>query len=276
MTAAFRAVGATHTGLRRTGNEDSGYVGRRLLVVADGMGGVEYGEVASAIVTHAVTYLDRCISPEGVAHDLAAAVEFAEYRLARAAERDPGRAGMGTTMTAVLLHADVVALVHVGDSRAYRLRDGLLEQVTRDHTFVQLLVELGELSPEAAEHHPQRHVIVKALQGSGDAVTADVQVQPATPGDRFLLCSDGLSDYVEREQIAQALALPQREQVADALVDLALAAGAPDNVTCVVADVVEGLPVPEDAAPGLLGAATELDPWGHRPAGASEPVHRAT
>ena len=276
MTTALRAAGVTHVGLRRSGNEDSAYVGRRLLVVADGMGGVEYGEVASAIATHAVTYLDRCTSPQGVAHDLAAAVEFAENRLSRAAERDPGRAGMGTTMTALLLHDDVVALVHVGDSRAYRRRDGLLEQVTRDHTLVQLLVELGELGPEAAEQHPQRHVIVKALQGSGDAVTADVQVRAATPGDRFLLCSDGLSDYVQRESIARALAQPQPARAAAALVDLALAAGAPDNVTCVVADVVSGPPVPEGSEPGLLGAAAELDPSGYRPAGAPEQLHRAT
>jgi protein phosphatase len=273
---AFVAAGVTHAGLRRSGNEDSGYVGRRLLVVADGMGGVEYGEVASAIATHAVTYLDDCVSPQGVAHDLAAAVEFAEYRLARAAERDPGRAGMGTTMTALLLHDDVVALVHVGDSRAYRLRDGVLEQVTRDHTFVQLLVELGELTPEAAEHHPQRHVLVKALQGSGDAVTADVQVRPATPGDRFLLCSDGLSDYVERHPIARALTLPDPAAAAAALVELALAAGAPDNVTCVVADVVPGRHVPGAGEPVLLGAAAELDARGYRPAGSPESLHRAT
>jgi protein phosphatase len=271
---ALVAAGVTHVGLRRPGNEDSGYVGRRLLVVADGMGGVEYGEVASAIATHAVTYLDVCTSPQGIAHDLAAAVEFAEYRLARAGERDPRRAGMGTTMTALLLYDGEVALVHVGDSRAYRLRDGVLEQVTRDHTLVQLLVELGELSPEAAEHHPQRHVIVKALQGSGDAVAADVQVRPATPGDRFLVCSDGLSDYVPREAVAAALALPAPATAAAALVDLALAEGAPDNVTCVVADVVDG--APRRVEPLLLGAAAELDPRGDRVGAGTGPLHRAT
>jgi protein phosphatase len=272
VTTSLVAAGTSSPGLRRSGNEDSGYVGRRLLVVADGMGGVEFGEVASAIATHAVVYLDRCVSPQGIGHDIAAAVEFAEYRLARATERDPRRAGMGTTMTALLLYDDAVALVHVGDSRAYRLHDGTLEQLTRDHTFVQLLVEIGDLTPEAAEHHPHRHVIVKALQGSGDAVAADVQLRPAVPGERFLLCSDGLSDCVDREAIAAALALPEPAAAAAALLELALAAGAPDNVTCVVADVVAG-PAPQEAVPVLLGAATELDPWG-RPA--ADALHRAT
>jgi protein phosphatase len=227
--------------------------------------------VASAIVTHAVLYLDRSLSPQGIEHDLAAAVEFAEYRLARATERDPRRAGMGTTMTALLLHDEAVALVHVGDSRAYRLHGDALEQLTRDHTFVQLLVEVGDLTPEAAENHPHRHVIVKALQGSGDAVAADVLVRPAVPGERFLLCSDGLSDCVGRDEIAAALALPEPHAAADALVELALAAGGPDNVTCLVADVVAA-PAPRSGPPVLLGAVAELDAWGHRVV--PGPVHR--
>src|SRR3954465_13875637 len=199
------AAGATHPGLRRPGNEDAGYVGVRLLLVADGMGGAAYGEVASAIATHSVTHLDDRISPQGVAHDLPAAVEFAEQRLRIAVEDDPALDGMGTTMTALLLHDDVVGVVHAGDSRAYRMHDGVLEQVTRDHSVVQLLVELGELTPEQAENHPQRHVIVKALRGEGDAVTADVQLLPAEAGDRWLLCSDGVSDVVADEAIAAAL-----------------------------------------------------------------------
>jgi protein phosphatase len=224
-------------------------------------------------VTHAVLHLDRSASPQGVAHDLAVAVEFAEYRLARAVERDPRREGMGTTMTALLLHDETVALVHVGDSRAYRLHDGALEQLTRDHTFVQLLVEIGDLTPEAAENHPHRHVIVKALQGSGDAVAADVLVRPAVAGERYLLCSDGLSDCVGRDAVAEALTQPEPAAAADALVQLALAAGAPDNVTCVVADVVPG-PGPRPGPPVLLGAVAELDPWGHRVV-ASRAGHRS-
>src|SRR4051794_7825750 len=237
------AAGATHPGLRRPGNEDAAYVGVRLLLVADGMGGAAYGEVASAIATHSVTYLDERISPQGVAHDLPAAVEFAEQRLRRAVEQDPALDGMGTTMTALLLRDDVVALVHVGDSRAYRLHDGVLEQVTRDHSVVQLLVELGELTPEEAEVHPQRHVIVKALRGEGDAVTADVLLLRAEPGDRWLLCSDGVSDVVPDEAIAAALGgAPTPEAATETLVDEALRAGGPDNVTCVVADVGTGTP----------------------------------
>src|SRR3954467_2162990 len=253
------AAGVTHPGLRRPGNEDAGYVGVRLLLVAAGMGGAAYGEGASAIATHSVTYLDERISPQGVGHDLPAAVEFAEQRLRRAVEQDPALDGMGATMTALLLHDDVLALVHVGDSRAYRMHDGVLEQVTRDHSVVQLLVELGELTPEQAENHPQRHVIVKALRGEGDAVAADVQVLPGVPGDRWLVCTDGVSDVVPTDVIAGALAAaPSPQAAVDVLLDAALAAGAPDNVTCVVADVRAGLPAAERPTL-LLGAAGELD-----------------
>jgi serine/threonine protein phosphatase PrpC len=256
------AAGATHPGLRRPGNEDAAYVGVRLLLVADGMGGAAYGEVASAIATHSVTYLDERISPQGVGHDLPAAVEFAEQRLRRAVEQDPALDGMGTTMTALLLRDEVVALVHVGDSRAYRVHDGVLEQVTRDHSVVQLLVELGELTPEQAENHPQRHVIVKALRGEGDAVTADVRLLPGVPGDRWLVCSDGVSDVVPDGVIATALAdAPSPAAAVEVLVEAALAAGGPDNITCLVADVRAGLPATERPAL-LLGAAAELDAAG--------------
>jgi PPM family protein phosphatase len=266
------AAGATHPGLRRPGNEDAGYVGVRLLLVADGMGGAAYGEVASAIATHAVRYLDERISPQGVAHDLPAAVEFAEQRLRRAVEQDVALDGMGTTMTALLLDDEVVALVHVGDSRAYRLRDHVLDQVTRDHSVVQLLVELGELTPQQAENHPQRHVIVKALRGEGDAVAADVQLLPGVPGDRWLLCSDGLSDVVPDEVIAATLATtPSPEGAVEVLVDAALAGGGPDNITCVVADVRAGLPAAE-RRPALLGAATELDAAGRRRQDTTQPL----
>jgi serine/threonine protein phosphatase PrpC len=268
---ALVAAGGTHPGLRRPNNEDSAYLGERLLVVADGMGGVDFGEVASAIVTHAVTYLDRCLSPQGPRHDLAAAVDFAEYRLGAAVAESPRLGGMGTTMTALLLDEGLAALAHVGDSRCYRLRGGRLEQITRDHTFVQMLVEAGDLTPEAAEHHPQRHVIVKALQGNGDAVIADVLVERAQPGDRWLVCSDGLCDFVERAAIAELLAAPAPADAVRGLIEAALEAGGPDNVTCLVADVVSapapagGLARARHGTGGLfLGAAAELDPWGHR------------
>ena len=266
------AAGATHPGLRRPGNEDAAYLGVRLLLVADGMGGAAYGEVASAVATHAVTYLDERISPQGVEHDLPAAVEFAEQRLRRAVEQDAALDGMGTTMTAVLLQDDVVALVHVGDSRAYRLHEGVLEQVTRDHSVVQLLVELGELTPQQAEVHPQRHVIVKALRGEGDAVTADVRLLPGVPGDRWLLCSDGVSDVVPDQVVGEVLATsPTPEAAVAGLVDAALAGGGPDNITCIVADVRAGLPAAE-RAPVLLGAAAELDPAGRRRLDATHPL----
>ena len=267
------AAGATHPGLRRPGNEDAAYVGVRLLLVADGMGGAAYGEVASAIVTHAVTYLDERVSPEGVAHDLPAAVEFAEQRLRRAVEQDAALDGMGTTLTALLLHDDVVALVHVGDSRAYRWHDGLLEQVTRDHSVVQLLVELGELTPAQAEVHPQRHVIVKALRGRG---RRRHRRRPAAPrGTRRPLAA--VQRRGERRRAGRGdrrppwRSPPSPQGAVDRLVDAALAGGGPDNITCIVADVRAGLPAAE-RPPVLLGAAAELDPAGRRRHDSTQPI----
>src|SRR3954447_11088694 len=266
------AAGATHPGLRRPGNEDAGYVGVRLLLVADGMGGAAYGEVASAIATHSVTYLDERISPQGVGDDLRAAVEFAEQRLRIAVEDDPALDGMGTTMTALLLHDDVVGLVHAGDSRAYRMHDGVLEQVTRDHSVVQLLVELGELTPQQVENHPQRHVIVKALRGQGDAVAADVRLLPGVPGDRWLVCSDGVSDVVPDDVLASALgSAPFPAAAVEVLVDAALAAGGPANITSVVAAGRAGLRATERPAL-LLGAAAELDGAGRRRLDITQPL----
>ncbi|WP_285616641.1 protein phosphatase 2C domain-containing protein [Kineosporia sp. NBRC 101677] len=244
--------------MRRTNNEDSGFIGRRLFLVADGMGGHDFGEVASAIVARTVAYLDDHLSLFGPERDIVGAVEFADQRLARAIENNPSLSGMGTTLTAMLIHHDTIALTNVGDSRAYLLRGREMYQLTHDDTYVQMLADKGWLDPKLIPQHPQRSVLLRVLRGGDDGGTAEVSVHEAVPGDRYLLCSDGLSDYVPAEAIQKALAGNKHAGKAiDKLIALALKAGAPDNVTCVVGDVVD-----DDVKPTgdgeFVGSAQEL------------------
>ncbi len=261
MSLRIHAVAKTHPGLRRSNNEDSGYVGRRLLLVADGMGGAEFGEIASALAARTVAYLDDHLSLLGSEHDLPAAVEFADTRLLRATESYPNLVGMGTTLTAMVIDRDKIALAHVGDSRAYLLRERRLRQLTKDDSYVQMLADIGSIDQQAVADHPQRNVLLKVLRGAGDGVSAQVSVWDAVPGDRYLLCSDGLSDYVSFELIEQALTGTRDPgRAIDQLIDLTLRAGAPDNVTCVVGDVVQAAgDEDEDEDEGrFVGAAEEL------------------
>lgn len=235
MSVILRAAAATDVGLVRTNNEDSVYVGRRLLAVADGMGGMPAGELASDIVIRALAPLDEAPEQAEPLSSLRAAIETANGQIRAAAESDEARSGMGTTVTALLLAGDRLALLHVGDSRCYLMRDGALSQLTKDDTYVQSLVDQGVLTAEDARRHPQRSLITQAVQGA--QFTAACAVLTPRPADRFLLCSDGLSDFVADEAIAEALgSCPDPERCAELLVKLALQAGAPDNVTVVVAD----------------------------------------
>ena len=172
----------------------------------------------------------------------------------------PSLRGMGTTMTAVLVDGDEVAIGHVGDSRAYRLHDGVLEQLTTDHTVVQMLVQQGILTPEQAVSHPRGNLITNALQGEPGGARVETTTRPALDGDRYLLCSDGLPDYVPDDAIHDALDEPDPDAALDRLVQLALDAGAPDNVTCVIADIVadDVRPGAVEPPPYLLGAAREV------------------
>lgn len=259
MSLTIHAAARTHRGLRRTNNEDSAYLGRRLLLVADGMGGAEFGEIASALVTRTMVYLDDHLTDMGIEQDLPAAVQFADARLERATAAHQELRGMGTTLTAMLMTGDRIGLAHVGDSRAYLLRNDRLEQVTRDDTYVQMLAERGHLTPEEAAGHPQRNVLIKVLRGDGDGASAQLRIRTAKPGDRYLLCSDGLSDYVDAADIERVLIqVADPGQAAEELVELTLRAGAPDNVTCVVGDVVETDDDRDDEKPLFLGAAGEL------------------
>jgi PPM family protein phosphatase len=240
MTLALRYAVRSDVGLLREGNEDSAYAGPHLLAVADGMGGYEAGEVASAAVISTVAPLDRRPVPESELTDaLASAVSTAKDSLRRIVDADPAVGSMGTTLTALLWADGSAAICHIGDSRAYLLRDGDLYQITRDHTFVQALIDQGRIRPEEAATHPQRSLLLRALDGRTDA-DPDLSVLAAEVGDRFLICSDGLPVAVTDEAILEALAeIPEPADAVLKLIDLAIAGGGPDNITCIVADVID-------------------------------------
>ncbi|MDT5042333.1 MAG: family protein phosphatase [Actinoplanes sp.] len=238
MTLVLRAVAATDQGRVRSNNEDAVFVGQRLLIVADGMGGLPAGELASEILVQSLAVVDDLPDNPEPLQDLIAALGTANERIEAAVADDDARDGMGTTVTAIMMSGDRVAALNVGDSRCYLSRDGELTQLTRDDTYVQALVDQGVLTPDDARRHPQRALVTQAVQGG--AFRPAGRMVPVRPGDRFLLCSDGLSDYVEDAIIAATLrSTPDRKECARQLVEHTLAAGAPDNVTVVVADVEE-------------------------------------
>jgi PPM family protein phosphatase len=240
MTYALRYAVRSDVGVLREGNEDSAYAGPHLLAVADGMGGYEAGEVASASVIKSVAPLDSKPMPESDLVDAAAAaVTKAKQNLRAIVEADPAVGSMGTTLTAMLWSGATAAIVHIGDSRAYLLRDDDLYQITRDHTFVQALIDQGRIRPDEAANHPQRSLLLRALDGRTDA-DPDLSVLTAELGDRYLLCSDGLPVAVTDEDIRQTLAdIPEPSDAVLQLVDLAIRGGGPDNITCIVADVID-------------------------------------
>jgi protein phosphatase len=237
VTLALRYAARSDRGLVRANNEDSVYAGARLLALADGMGGHAAGEVASQLVIAALAHLDDD-EPGG---DLLGKLERAVYEgnsaIAEQVDLHPDLDGMGTTLTAILFASDRLGLVHIGDSRGYLLRDGELTQITKDDTFVQTLVDEGRITAEEAHSHPQRSLIMRAL--TGHEVEPTLIMREAREGDRYLLCSDGLSDPVSHETILEALKISDVAESADRLIELALRGGGPDNVTVVVADVVD-------------------------------------
>lgn len=241
MTLKLRSAAVSDRGLIRSGNQDSVHAGPWLIAVADGMGGMAAGDLASLITIEAISGLDVPTPDDALIVALQGAVEVASSRIRDAVDEVPSRQGMGTTLTALLFSVTgtCAALVHIGDSRAYLLRDGELAQVTRDDTFVQMLVDQGVITPEEASSHPRRAVVTQALQG--DTVSAAYSTLVPEAGDRWLLCSDGLTNVVRPATLAEVLVNhPDRPACAQRLVDLALRAGGPDNITVVVADIVAG------------------------------------
>lgn len=237
MTLVLRYAARSDRGLVRANNEDSVYAGARLLALADGMGGHAAGEVASQLVIAALAHLDDDEPGGDLLGKLEAAVRAGNSAIAAQVEAEPDLEGMGTTLTAILFEGNRIGLVHIGDSRGYLLRDGELTQITKDDTFVQTLVDEGRITREEAHSHPQRSLIMRAL--TGHEVEPTLTMREARAGDRYLLCSDGLSDPVSDETILEALQIPDVAECAYRLIELALRGGGPDNVTVVVADVVD-------------------------------------
>ncbi|MET8085540.1 protein phosphatase 2C domain-containing protein [Micromonospora sp. NPDC005197] len=240
MTLKLRSVGTSDRGLIRSGNQDALHAGTWLVAVADGMGGMAAGDLASSLTIDAVAPLDVETPEDALVAALQDGIALATARIRQAVADDPERQGMGTTLTALLFArtGSCLALAHVGDSRAYLFREGVLKQVTRDDTFVQMLVDQGVITADQASSHPRRAVVTQALQGEDVSPSYATMVPRA--GDRWLLCSDGLSNVVRPDTLVEVLTgYPDRSACAGKLIDLALHAGGPDNVTVVVADVVE-------------------------------------
>jgi PPM family protein phosphatase len=235
---AIRYGMQTDVGLQREENEDASYAGTRLLAVADGLGGHAAGERASAAVIETLRPLDAQVPAGELLNALDHAVRLAARKLTAMAESDPALRGMGTTLTALLWSGSQLGLVHIGDSRAYLVRGGEVFQITNDHTMVQSLLDDGKITPAEVASHPQRSLILRALVAQG-SYEPDLELREAKPGDRYLLCSDGLHEVVSPSAIADVLrSVTDPDQAAKDLVALSIAAGAPDNVTCIVADVV--------------------------------------
>ena len=271
MTLALRYAARSDRGLVRANNEDSVYAGARLLALADGMGGHAAGEVASQLVIAALAHLDDDEPGGDILGKLERSVYEGNSAIAEQVELNPELDGMGTTLTAILFAGDRLGLVHIGDSRGYLLRDGELTQITKDDTFVQTLVDEGRITAEEAHSHPQRSLIMRAL--TGHEVEPTLIMREAREGDRYLLCSDGLSDPVSQETILEALKITDVGASADRLIELALRGGGPDNVTVVVADVVDH-DYGGQTQPILAGAVSGDD--GHRAAPPNTAAGRAS
>lgn len=264
MSLVLRYAARSDRGLIRGTNQDSVYAGPRLLAVADGMGGHAAGDVASKVVIAALEHLDEDAPSGDLLQALRHAVFEGSEHLREVIRESPQLEGMGTTLTAVLFAGGRLGLCHVGDSRAYLMRDGELHQITHDDTFVQTLIDDGRITEEEANSHPQRSLLLRALNGQD--VEPDLSMRDARAGDRYMLCSDGLSGVVSHETLAGALREPDAQATADRLIELALRSGGPDNITCIVADVVEddgrGVlvePVVDGAAGDHVGQ-REVDP----------------
>jgi len=268
MTLALRYAVRSDVGLLREGNEDSAFAGPHLLAVADGMGGHAAGEVASAATITTIAPLDdaRNIGPDLVGA-LADAVAMANLRLQELIISDPAIEGMGTTLTALLWADGYAALCHIGDSRAYRLRNGQFLQITHDHTLVQSLVDEGKITEDDVATHPHRSLLLRALDGRTVAEPDLTQLE-TLPGDRYLLCSDGLSGVVTEQTLHQTLSsIRDPDKAALQLVELAIRGGGPDNITCIVADVMD---TQASAVPPLAGPVLSR----RLPSVASGPVRR--
>ncbi len=253
------SAASSHIGKIRATNQDSGSVGRHLYVVADGMGGHAGGDVASALAVQHLARLDRTYSTVDEAREtLFTNILEAGHELTTTVEEHPELTGMGTTVSAMIRVGSQMVIAHIGDSRIYRLREGVLEQITSDHTFVQRLVDSGRITAEEAAVHPRRSVLMRVLGDVDAEPEVDTHVVDTQPGDRWLLCSDGLSGYVSERDIAETLlTIDDVELVCHKLITQTLSEGAPDNVTVVVVRVAENLETSPPSEPRMVGSAAE-------------------
>ena len=244
MSKSYFAVSArTAIGLARSGNEDSALTSSSLLAVADGMGGHAGGEVASQIAIKTLASMVPVLTASDIDTDsiedlLLNSLHTIDGEISRVASDEIELRGMGTTLTALLIRGDRVALLHVGDSRCYRLRGNTFEQLTHDHTVLQELLDSGTISMSEAADHPQRSMLTQVLMGEG-SVAPVLMVYEVNSKDRFLLCSDGLSSVLTEKEIKSLLKKSNRDEAVEALVEATYINGAPDNVTVVVADVID-------------------------------------
>jgi serine/threonine protein phosphatase PrpC len=256
MSAHFFETSARSAiGLVRQGNEDSGFASAQLIAVADGMGGHAAGEVASRIAVQVLQKLAPTLSAEDIDEDsvedlLMHSLHSIDAEIAAVTDEDVEKRGMGTTLTALLIRDSRIALLHVGDSRCYRLRGNTLEQLSNDHTVIQELLDQGAISEAEAAEHPQRSMLTQALRGDGD-VTPVLQMYEIKKGDRYLLCSDGLSGVLTDKEIKVGLKKSDKDEAIKFLNDATYINGAPDNVTILIADISDKSTTPSI----LLGAA---------------------
>lgn len=260
MTHRLVYAARTDRGLIRASNQDAVFAGNTLLVVADGMGGHAAGDMASRLVVNAFVPLDQRDPGGDLVRALAKATREGNRSISEVVRENPELDGMGTTLTALLFDGGRLGMAHVGDSRAYLYRDGVLHQLTHDDTFVQSLIDDGRITQEEASHHPQRSLLLRALNGT--EVDPALTIREVDVGDRYLICSDGLSGVVSAEVIAESLAIEDAGAAADQLVHLALVGGGPDNVTVIVADVVD-----TGAGEGPTAVAEPADPDATGPIG---------
>jgi serine/threonine protein phosphatase PrpC len=236
-----KSAAVSHVGKIRANNQDSAYAGNYLFVVADGMGGHAGGDVASAIAVRRISEVDqKYTSAHDAAFALQSALIAANSLLAETVFEHNELTGMGTTVSGIVRVDNQIAIAHIGDSRIYRFRGGKLEQISIDHTFVQRLVDSGRITPEEAAVHPRRSVLMRVLGDVDAAPEIDTNVYDTAPGDRWLICSDGLSSYVTDDKMEHVLAsVADAQGAAEKLIKESLDQGAPDNVTAVLVDIDE-------------------------------------
>ncbi|MCX6431137.1 MAG: protein phosphatase 2C domain-containing protein [Actinobacteria bacterium] len=258
MSSAFSIAARSVTGLVRSGNEDSALLHSHLVAVADGMGGHVGGEIASSLAIKVIGRLAPLVASvdvDSVEDLLLNSLDSVNEEIARVVEEDSDLAGMGTTLTTLALYSvkqkDYVAILHVGDSRCYRLRGATLTQLSHDHTVLQELLDQGKVSAEEAQDHPQKSFLTQALMGE-DRNTPMLTVFEVKENDRFLLCSDGLCGVVSEKTIKEGLKITNKDEALSFLIDSAFSQGAPDNVTVIVADIGSGV---DEVPATYLGAA---------------------